>query len=478
MARLEETNSKLTTALGRIEEMERRLFGKKSEKMPRPEAEIRQTESPEEAEARRLASLETRRARAALKQSLQRETVHHAVPEDAKHCPKCGGTADRPVGDGKGTYEHDWIPGRFIVRKHVQEKLACRCGQYIATAPPPERGLDRTAYGVGFIAHLVTMKCADSIPLYRLAKQYQRIGLPIARSTLTSLFHAAAERLSPLSSRLLDLVAQAEIVQADETPMMMQRPNRRGYLWTFLADEMIAYRFSASRSGQTAADVLGGSKGTLVVDAYTGYNRVTQVDGRERAGCLAHVRRKFFDALGSAPAAARQALDLILAVYRVEHEAKELDIVGKAEHLELRQTRSRQAMDQFHAWLVDEHPKHLPKGPLGSAISYALNQWDAITRFLEDVRIPVDNNRSEAALRVAALGRKNFLFVGDEDAGEHLAGLYSLVSTCEANSVDPIAYLRDVLLRVDTQPASQIDDLLPHRWRPPDIPTITAESHS
>lgn len=435
--------------------------------MPSAASELRKSESPEDAEARRLAALEKRRERAALKQKVEREVVHHRVPDEAKACPQCGGTADRALGEGKHTTEYEYIPGRFILRDHVQEKLACRCGQYIATAPPPSRPIDKSLYGVGFVAHLVTMKCADSIPLYRLAKQYQRLGIPMARSTLTGLFHAAAERLAPLSNRLLALVAEAEIVQADETPILMQRPNRRGYLWTFLAEDMIAYRFSASRSGETAVQVLGGSKGTLVVDAYTGYNRVTKPEGRERAGCVAHGRRGFFDALGSAPIEARHALDLILEVYRVEHQAKALGIVGTAQHLALRQTKSRAAMECFHAWCLEEQPKHLPKGPLGQAISYTLNQWPALIRFLDDARIPIDNNRSEGALRVAALGRKNFLFVGDEDSGEHLAALYSLVATCEANSIDPIAYLSDVIVRLDTHPASCIDELLPHRWTPP-----------
>jgi transposase len=466
-ARIAELESKLATAVGRIDGLERRLYGRKSEKLPRPAEELRKEESPEEIEARRQAALEKRRQRAAQRQKLVRETVRHEVPKEMRECPQCGGTADRPVGEGKGSYEHDWIPGQFVVRKHIQEKLACRCGQYIATAPAPDRGLDRSSYSVGFVAHLVTMKCADSIPLYRLAKQYERVGIPMARSTLTTLFHACARRLSPLSDRALQIVAESEIVQADETPIVMQQPNRRGYLWTFVAGDLIAYRFSATRSGQTAAEVLGGSRGTLVVDAYTGYNRVTDVEGRERAGCLAHVRRRFFDAIGSAPLEAREALELILAVYRVEREAKALGVVGGPAHLALRQTRSRAAMARFHDWLVAQQPGHPPRGPMGSALAYALNQWEPLNRFLDDARIPVDNNRSEAALRVAALGRKNFLFVGDEDSGENLAGLYSLVMSCEANSIDPIAYLRDVLMKVDTHPASRIDELLPHRWIPP-----------
>jgi transposase len=318
------------------------------------------------------------------------------------------------------------------------------------------------------------MKCADSIPLHRLAKQYQRLGIPMSRSTLTDLFHAAAEKVAPLSQRLLQRVAQADIVQADETSMMMQRPNRRGFVWTFIAENLIAYRFSPDRSGETPQQVLGGTHGTLVVDAYTGYNRVTDVEGRERSSCLAHARRKFFEAL-PAPEA-RRGMELILDVYRVEHEAKAQGIVRTPAHLALRQTKGRQAMDAFKAWLDDEKDKHAPKTPLAVAIGYARNRGETLTRFLDDVRIPLDNNASERALRVVALGRKNFLFVGDPESGANLAGLYSLVATCDANDVDPVAYLQDVMLRVDTHPASRIDELLPDRWQEPVTIAVAADS--
>jgi hypothetical protein len=187
----------------------------------------------------------------------------------------------------------------------------------------------------------------------------------------------------------------------------MQNPHRRGYLWTFLSDHLIAFRFSPSRSGETPREVLGGRAGTLVVDAYTGYNRVTDVDGWTRAGCLAHVRRKFFEALSTAPAVARRAMDLILEVYKVEHEAKERGIVRTAEHHERRQTRGRAAMGALHVWLLGQQDAHPPKSPMGQAVSYALKQWPTLLRFLDDTRIPPDNNGAESALRVAALGRKN-----------------------------------------------------------------------
>jgi transposase len=464
---LDELSAKLAAATTALESLERRVLGPKSEKMPPPASELRKSESKEDAEARRLAGLERRRQHAALKQKLRQQIVIHRVSDEEKPCPKCGGTAEALIGDGKRTTVFEYVPGYFVRQEHVQEKLACRCGQYIATAEPPPRALDKSQYGPGFIAHLIVMKCADSIPLHRLAKQYQRLGIPMARSTLTDLFHAAAEKLEPLWKRLLAIIAQSEIVQADETSMKMLLPNKRGFVWTFLADDLIAYRFADNRSGETPLQILGGTQGTLVIDGYTGYNRVTDVDGRDRAGCLAHVRRKIFDALPTAPVAARQGLELILDVYRVEHEAKARNIVGTSEHLAMRQTRSRAAMNHLHEWLVDEEPKHLPKGPMGSAISYAINQWDRLLCFLDNVNIPVDNNASESALRVVALGRKNFLFVGDVENGHHLTTLYSLVSTCEARDIDPVEYLKDVIMRVDTHPASRIDELLPHKWSPP-----------
>lgn len=449
-----ELKQQIGAVLAQMQALERRMLGPKSEKMPPPVEELRRHESDEDAEARRQAAVERRRERAALREVLRQETVTHHVTDEQAACPKCGGVANRPLGAGKETYACEYVPGYFVRQKHVQEKRACACGQYIAKAEPPPRPIDKGHYGPGFIAHLVVMKCGDSIPLYRLAQQYQRLGIPMGRSTLTDLFHAAAQKLEPLYQRLLALVARSDIVQADETSLKMQRPSKRGFVWAFLAGELIAYRFAGSRSGETPLEVLGGTQGTLVVDAYTGYNRVTDVDGRERAGCIAHVRRKFFDAHQAGTVEARQALDLILEIYRVEHEAKARGIVRTDEHRQLRRARSRVVMHRLRTWLFDQQGRHAPKSPMGDAVRYALNQWNTLTTFLDDARIPVDNNASERALRVVALGRKNFLFVGDEEHGANLAGLYSLVATCDAVGVDPVEYIKDVLMRVDSHPAS------------------------
>jgi transposase len=306
------------------------------------------------------------------------------------------------------------------------------------------------------------------MPLNRLSKRFDRAGVPMARSTLTDLFHRVAQLGRPLYLRLLAQVAETEYVNADETsqPVMDVDKCRKGFIWTFIAGPIVAYVFSATRSGQTAVRVLGQSTGVLQVDGYTGYNHVTEPKKRVRAGCLAHARRYFHKARDACPAEATYVLELVRKLYRVESEAARRGITGTPEHLALRKLRSKPLMDEWKPWLQALKPQHGPKSPMGKAVRYALNQWDSLTRFLDDPKIRLDNNVSESALRIVALGRDNFRWVGNDQAGENLAVLQTLVSTCVACGVNPEDYLADVLLRVDTHPASAIDELLPMNWAP------------
>ncbi len=453
--------------------LQRHVFGKRTERLPPVASELRgEATSAEEKAARDAAAQKKRRERAARKATeCPTREIWHVVPADARHCPVCGSEELKPVGKGRTSEVYEYLPARFERQVHVREVLGCKCGQGWVTAPGPAKVVDRGEYGPGFLAHVVTSKCADAMPLHRLALRVERGGVPMSRSTLTDLFHLSASVLLPLWRHLLQCVAASEVVWADETPLRVLdvKKTKRGYLWTFLTqnangDWLIGYRFSLGRAGTTPQEVLGGTTGALVVDAYTGYNAVTLPTGRVRVGCWAHCRRRFFEALATAPEA-REALDFILALYRVEAGVRETGVVRTATHRQLRQQHSAPVLEKLHAWLEEHAPRHLPKGPMGQAISYALKQWDALSRFVSDERLPLDNNRSEAALRKAALGRKNFLFVGHEAAGENLAGLYALVATCEANGVNPEEYLADVLLRVQTHPNSRIGELLPHEWK-------------
>jgi transposase len=326
-------------------------------------------------------------------------------------------------------------------------------------------------------AYTVVAKCADSLPFYRLARRFQRDGIPLERSTLDRLFHRSAELLTPIARRILELVVASERVNADETPVFVQAPEkcRRGYMWTFLADKLIAYEFSASRSGETPQRVLAGTKGFLQVDGYTGYNVVCVPEGRARVGCLSHARRKFFKALVSAPVDAHEALEQILSLYEVEYEAAIRNILGTPEHLALRKAVTAERLQKLREWMEERQARYPPQSPMGEAIRYGLKTVESLKPVLNDAKMRLDNNVAEGALRLIALGRKNFLFVGDDDAGRNLAALQTVVSTCIANGVNPEAYIADVLLRLDTK-SSRIDELLPGNWRAAHQPNTVAQA--
>ena len=466
--RAEALEARLAQVEATLEKLQRHQFGQRSEKMPSVAEAIR---DPARAEADRIAALQKRRENAEKKRELVTRKVEHKVREDQKTCPKCGGHDFTRLGDGKVTELYELIPALIERQLHVQEKLRCRCGETILTADGPAKVFDKTRFGPTFMAQVAVSKCDDSLPLYRQAKAYRRVGVQVNDSTLGDLFHHTAEIVEPLYERLLHLVAEKEIVLADETTQRVQAKGktRTAWLWSFIArddaeKELIAYVFSRSRSSETPVRVLAGTVGKLLADAYKGYDKITLPGGRERAGCFAHVRRHFFDAQSSAPEAAKRAMDFILELYKVERAALDADLLGTPEHLAMRQSQSRAVLEDFKAWLDAEQGRHPPRSPIGSALGYAQGQWAELSLFLTDPHLPLDNNASERALRVAALGRKNFLFVGTDEAGENLAGLYSLIATCEANGVNPVDYLADVLLRVQTHPAARIDEMLPHRW--------------
>lgn len=468
--RVDELESEVARLTAELDNQKRHRFGKKSERMPSP----REAMGRPSRIAAREESIESRQRQEALRASMTTEEIHHCVSDNDKECPSCGGREFSQVGSGKTSEVYDYIPGRLVKRIHVREVMACSCGEHIVTAEGPPKVIDSTRYGPSMMAFIAVAKCADSIPVYRLEKGFSRTGIPMARSTMNTLLHRTAEILSPISRRLLERAAGCEVVQADETRLrvLTKKKGDKGYIWTFLGHDdsektdFVAYRYSDGRGGETAAEVLGTSRGTLVVDAYSGYNRVTDPKGRTRAGCLAHARRKFFDASSSAEADSKTAMNTILELYKIEAQAKNEGIVGTRKHLELRQSQSRKILNRFHGWLFEKQRLHPPKSPMGKAISYALAQWEPLNRFTEDARIPVDNNAAERALRVVALGRKNYLFAGTNQSAKNIAGLYSIISTCEASGVNPVAYIQDVLMRTASHPASKLDELLPHRWIP------------
>jgi len=272
---LAKLGEQLSAVQATVEKLQRQAFGPRSEKMPPVAQAIR---DPVRAEAARISALQKRRENAEKKRQLVTRKIEHKVREEQKTCPKCGGHDFSRLGGGDVTELYDLVPARVERQLHVQEKLRCRCGETIITADPPAKVYDKARFGPTFIAQVVVSKCADSLPLYRQAKAYRRAGVQVDDSTLGQLFHRAAEATKPLSDRLLQLVSEKEIVQADETTQRVQAKGktRTAWLWSFIARdeadrEIISYVFSRSRSGETPLRVLGDTLGKLVADAYSGY---------------------------------------------------------------------------------------------------------------------------------------------------------------------------------------------------------------
>jgi transposase len=454
LAKLEHENAQLKKA----------VLGSRSEKSKMPRIKTGDPATPEERQ-------KTRRERAATKAQAPTVRVEHKVPDAERRCSVCGNDKLDPLGDGKKTSVWEFVPARFVRVEHVQEVLRCRCNGFVVTAPGAPKVVEKGQYGASFLAHLAVSKCADHTPIYRLEKAFHRRGIPVARSTMNELLHRASAILTPVWTRLLDVVRVRPVVAADETRLRVVRDKtgktKNGFVWTFGArdevDELdVAYVFAEDRSGSTPKTLLEGTTGVLLVDGYSGYNVVEDVSTRRRAACHAHLRRYFHESLPTAPVA-QEMLDLVAELYVAEHAADAQGMKGTAK-LEFRKQRAGPVRARMRAWLDAQRDRHPPKSPIAGAIRYADNQWDELGVFLDDERVPLDNNGSERSLRRVALGRKNYLFVHDGESGASIMGLYSLVATCEARGINPFEYLADVLARVQDHPASNIDELLPGAW--------------
>jgi transposase len=437
-------------------EVLKRAFAKRSEKMGKMPRIPRPPRTPAETAERRTEQALLRAEKVVTEERTE------PVPEALKKCHLCGGSTFRAVGTGKPSEIYSYVPGYFRRVVHTREVVACRCGGCVLTAPAPERWSDKTRYDSSFVAHLVVSKCLIVTPLYRLEQAFARLGMPVARSTMNDLFRRAAQRLEPLRAALFEAIKKDFLVHMDETPFKMTQQTSKAFMWAFVGQSLTGYRFALTRGGDVPVDILGNSAGAILCDDYRGYDPLEKKGRRQRCGCLAHARRKFFEA-GDVPEA-QEALQLINFIYGVEHEAERREIVGTPDHLALRREFARPLFVRLLLLARSIRRAHGPKTLLGRAARYTWSNQRQLTRVLRDPRIPLDNNRAENALRIVALGRKNFLFVHSEDAGNELALLYSLVVSCTRVGVNPVEYIADVLDRVDK--THDYAELLPHRWAP------------
>ena len=414
--------------------------------------------------------------RAALPARLPRVDRHHEPENTTCAC----GCAMKRVGEDVSE-KLDYTPGVFTVERHVRGKWACAHCKTLVQAPVPAAVIDKGIPTAGLLAQVLVAKHADHLPLYRQEAIFGRAGLAIPRSTLAAWVGQCGARLQPLADALKSHLLQCQVLHADETPVAMLAPGKgkthRSYLWAYAAAahenlKAVVYDFTDSRSGEHARVFLGHDSvkrerdqapwtGHLVCDDFSGYKALFAL-GVTEVGCMVHARRKFVELhLSSKSALAATAIELIGQLYGVEREIKALPLVEQLEH---RRRRSVPIAKALHGWLVAQRAKVTDGTGTAKAIDYSLNRWAALVRYLDDARLPIDNNHDEQQIRPWATGRKNWLFAGTLAAGQRAAAIVSLIQSAKLNGHDPYVYLKDVLEHLPTQRDSQIDALLPHRW--------------
>lgn len=370
----------------------------------------------------------------------------------------------------------DYVPGVFSVERHIRGKWACAKCERIVQAPVAPHIIDKGIPTAGLIAQVLVAKYADHLPLHRQEGIFGRAGLAIPRSTLAQWVGSAGVQLQPLVEAMRQELLSRSVLHADETPVQMLDPGagktHRAYLWSYCTsgyepERLVVFDFAESRAGRHAAQFLQGAggpwRGTLVCDDYSGYKALF-AQGVTEGGCLAHARRKFHELWANHKSTlAQQALQLFGRLYEVEREVAEL---GSDERLRIRKANAAPVADALHAWLTAQRQKVPPGSATAKAIDYSLGRWPALVRYIGDGNLPADNNWVENQIRPIALGRNNWLFAGSLRAGKRAAAVMSLVHSARLNGHEPHAYLKDVMERLPTQPASRIDELLPHRWRP------------
>lgn len=405
--------------------------------------------------------------RQALPANLPRREIRHE-PESTM-C-RCGCQMKR-IGEDVAE-KLDYLPGVFSVERHVRGKWACAKCETITQAPVDAHVIDKGIPTTGLLAQVLVAKYADHLPLYRQETIFGRAGLAIPRSTLAQWVGSCGVQLQPLVDALRCEILTHSVLHADETPVQMLKPGagktHRAYLWTYAPGvfedtKAVVYDFCESRAGEHARAFLGDWTGSLICDDYAGYKR-SIAGGVTEVGCLAHARRKFFDLhAANKSQVAESALQQIGTIYEIERELKSLD---PDERQRIRQLRSAPVMDALHRWMLLTRQKITDGSATAKALDYSLKRWGALTRFVDDGRLPVDNNWIENQIRPIAIGRSNWLFAGSLRAGKRAAAVMSLLQSARMNAHDPYAYLKDILSRLPTHKASRIGELLPHRWQP------------
>ena len=414
----------------------------------------------------------TQPIRRALPEHLARERVEH---EAACACPACGGTRLTRIGtDEREVLEY--VPSHFKVIVHARPKMSCRDCETITQAPLPWLPIERGLPGPALLAHVLTAKYCDHLPLHRQSVIYAREGVELERSTLAGWVGQMASLLTPLAEAIASHVREGEALHADDTPVPVLDPGRgktkTGRLWVAVRDERpwgsiappaVFYRYSPDRKAEQAEALLTGCHGYLHADGYAGFNSLYEanpITGQSQmmeVACWAHVRRKVYEVhVATQSPAARDLLERMAVLFKLE-----ADIRGQAPE-ERRAARTHYAvplLSQLKEAMEHAHNHGSKKSSLSQAIRYALTRWPALARYTTDGRLDMTNNAAERAIRPIAIGRKNWTFAGSDDGGRRAAIMYTLIETARLNAINPEAYLANVIARIAQHPMRKIHEL-------------------
>ncbi|AZD60990.1 Mobile element protein [Pseudomonas chlororaphis subsp. aurantiaca] len=360
----------------------------------------------------------------------------------------------------------------FTVERHIRGKWVCDQCETLIQAPVPAQVIDKGIPTAGLLAHVMIAKFADHLPLYRQESIFGRAGLAIARSTLAQWVGNCGEQLQPLVDALRNAVLEHGVIHADETPVQMLTPGakktHRAYVWATLPASSRTWRRSFTTSARAA---LENTPATSCKTGRASWSAMIFGDykasfelGVTEIGCMAHARRKFFELHATNQSQlAEQALRYIQLLYEIEREVHDMEPDLRRR---IRQEKAVPVMDALHAWMIAQRQIVHDGSAISRALDYSLKRWMALSRYLDDGAVPIDNNWAENQIRPWALGRKNWLFAGSLRSGKRAAAIIILIQSTRLNGHDPYAYLKDVLTRLPTQRASEIAELLPHRWQP------------
>ncbi len=412
------------------------------------------------------AQKKNRGGRRPLAKHLERQRIVHDLAEADKHCAGCGETL-RPIGEDTSE-RYEYVPASLTVVEDVCLKYACQCTVHTAGKPP--QPIEKSTAGASVLAQVIVAKFADHLPLYRQEQMWASWGVEPSRKTMGGLMAQSAALLEPLYAVAHRVLLESKVIGTDDTSVKVLDPSldfaRIGRFWPYLGDAahpVVIFDYTATRERAGPERFLAGFRGYLQADAYAAYDAFFKSDrGMTEVGCWMHARRYVFKALESDPERMGPALALIARLYECEEVAAEW---SAAERYRLRQKLARPVLRHLHEYLVKIRPELLPSSPAFQAVRYALNQWEALTRYLDDGDLSIDNGATERVNRAIAVGRGNWLFLGSDTGGKTAAVLATFVASCKRAAVNPFVWFKDVLGRIGSHPVNRLEELLPHNWK-------------